>query len=329
MKKIMIVLLLVLLAVPFLAADRKGEETLKTIYRLYGLQKYDEALPMIEKAMKDFGITQELLKLKYKILLNREKYEEALTFIDGEIKRSGETEALLAARFDLLFRWGKLKEALETARKKDSITKLKSPWDAINIMHVYMRMGSKQDALDWLQEAVSRGFISYRILADKKYELLAKENRFYEIIETIKVAVGLGHPARSFSVKTLNGEDFTLFKQKGKVVLLDFWATWCDSCREEMPGLQKIHGEFKDKGLEMIGISLDSSEEKLKEYIKQNNLGWKMSCSGQVWNDPTVVRYGVNSIPSLWLIDKKGFLRSFDLKGNELSQTIAALLAEQ
>lgn len=329
MKKIMIVALLVLLAVPFLAADRKGEETLKAIYRLYGQKKYDEALPMIDKAMKDFGITQELLKLKYKILLNREKYDEALAFIDEEIKRSGETEALLAARFDLLFRWGKLKEALETARKKDNITKPKSPWDAINIMHVYMRMGSKQDALDALQEAVSRGFISYRILADKKYELLANEERFYEIIETIKVAVGLGNPARSFSLKLLNGDDFTLFKQRGKVVLLDFWATWCDSCREEMPDLIKLYGEFKTKGFEMIGISLDSNEEKLKAYITQNNLEWKMSYSGQVWNDPTVTRYGVNSLPSLWLIDKKGILRSVDLKDEPLRSAILELLAEK
>lgn len=130
-------------------------------------------------------------------------------------------------------------------------------------------------------------------------------------------------------MKLLNGDDFTLFKQKGKVVLLDFWATWCDSCREEMPELIKIYGEFKTKGFEIIGISLDSSEVKLKEYIKQNNLEWKMSCSGQIWNDPTVVRYGVNSIPSLWLIDKKGFLRSFDLKGEELRKAIIELLTEQ
>ncbi|HLP47265.1 MAG TPA: redoxin domain-containing protein [Candidatus Kapabacteria bacterium] len=327
MKKIMIVLWLVLLMVPGPAADR--EETIKTIYRLYGQQKYDEALPMIEKAMKECGITPELLKLKFNILLAQKKYDAALSFIDGEIKRSGETESLLAARFELLFKWGKLSEALETAQKKDKIAKVKSPWDAINIMHVYLGMGRKDDALDSLQEAVSRGFISYRILTDKKYESLAKEERFYEIIETIKVAIGLGYPAKSFSVKLLNGENVTLFSQRGKVLLLDFWATWCEPCREEIPGLIKIYEEFKDKGFEILGISLDSSEEKLAKYMKQNNLPWKMSCSGQVWNDPTVIRYGVNSLPSLWLIDKKGFLRSFDIKGEELRQTIMTLLAEK
>lgn len=330
MKKIGIVLLMVFLTgllMGDIQADRQG--TLKSIYQLYGQQKYDEVLPMIEKAIKEFGSLQELLKLKFNIFVAQKRYDAALAFINNEIKKSGETEPLLAAKFELLFRWGKLKEALEIAQKKDKITKPKSPWDSINIMHVYLRMGKKQDALDSLQEAVSRGFINYRILTDKKYISLAKETRFYEIIETIKVAIGLGYPARSFSAKLLDGEPFTLLQQKGKVVLLDFWATWCDSCKEEIPDLMKIYGEFKDKGFEMLGISLDSSEEKLRNYIKPNNLQWKMTCSGQVWNDPTVVRYGVNSLPSLWLIDKKGILRSFDIKGEELRQAIITLLAEQ
>lgn len=330
MKKIVVVLLMVFLTVLLMGtgqADR--QEMLKSIYQLYGQQKYNDALPLIERALKDFGSLPELLKLKFNILVAQKRYEAALAFIDNEIKKSGETEILLAAKFELLFHWGKLTEALETAQKKDKITKPKSPWDAINIMHIYLRMGKKQDALDSLQEAVSRGFISYRILADKKYISLAKETRLYEIIETIKVAIGLGFPARSFTAKLLDGESFTLFQQKGKVILLNFWATWCDSCKEEIPGLMKIYGEFKDKGFEILGISLDSSEEKLRSYIKQNNLPWKMTCSGQVWNDPTVIRYGVNSLPSLWLIDKKGILRSFDIKGEELRQTIMTLLEEQ
>jgi thiol-disulfide isomerase/thioredoxin len=112
------------------------------------------------------------------------------------------------------------------------------------------------------------------------------------------------------------------------VVLVDFWATWCKSCREEMPLLKDYYKEFKAKGFEMIGISLDSSEEKLKEYIKQNNLEWRFSYSGKGWKDETVMRYGVNSIPSHWLIDKKGILRSFGLKGEKLRKAIALLLAE-
>jgi hypothetical protein len=92
---------------------------------------------------------------------------------------------------------GNLVDALKVAMKKDKISKSKSPWDCMNIMDVYLRLGSKNDALDWLQEAVSRGFISYRLLQDRKYALVEREPRFYEIIETIKVSIGLGYPALS------------------------------------------------------------------------------------------------------------------------------------
>lgn len=327
MKKIIIGTLILLLVLPFLATDRE-DAVLRSIYRLYGMKKYDEALQQVEKAVKDFGISKELLQIKYNILVKQEKYDEAVAFIDREIKRSGETEELVSAKFKVLFRQGKLKEALAAAVRKYEIAENKTPWDCINIMHVHLRMGNKQEALDWLQEAVSRGFISYRILADQKYSSLAKEKRLYEIIESIKAAIGLGNPARNFSVKLLNGEEFILLRQRGKVVLADFWASWCDPCRQEMPNLKKYYREFKDRGFEIIGISLDSDVQKLKEYIRVNNLEWKITCSGKVWKDDTAVRYGVNSIPSTWLIDKKGFLRSFGLKGEELRRTVATLLAE-
>jgi peroxiredoxin len=327
MKKIIIGTLILSLMLPFLAADQE-DAVLKSIYRFYGMKKYDEALQQAEKAMKDFGISKDLLQIKYNILVKQKKYDEAVAFIDHEIKRSGETEELVSAKYKVLFRQGKLKEALAAAVRKYEIAKSKTPWDCMNVMHVHLRMGNKQEALDWLQEAVSRGFISYRILAGKKYSLLEKEKRLYEIIESIKAAIGLGNPARNFTVKRLNGEEFILLRQKGKVVLIDFWASWCEPCRQEMPNLKKYYKEFKDKGFEIIGISLDSNEQKLKGYIQKNNLEWKIACSGKVWKDDTAVRYGVNSIPSTWLIDKKGYLRSFGLKGEELHRTIATLLAE-
>ncbi len=326
MKKVVIAALIVSFLFVFVTADQK--ETVQKIYQLYGEKKYDEALKMAEKAMKDFGTSKRLLQIKYNILLKMEKYDEALAFLDQEIQKSGETEELISAKYKLLYLQGKLHEALKAALKKDKIAKTKSPWDCMNIMHVHLRLGNKQEALDWLQEAVSRGFISYRILAGKMYESLTKEKRFYEIIETIKVAIGLGNPARNFTVQLLSGETFTLSQQREKVVLVDFWATWCDSCRKEMPQLKDYYNEFKAKGFEIIGISLDSSESKLKEYIKENNLEWKFSFSGNVWKDETVMHYGVNSIPSHWLIDKNGILRSFGLEGEQLRGAIALLLAE-
>ncbi len=96
-----------------------------------------------------------------------------------------------------------------------------------------------------------------------------------------------------------------------------------------MPQLKDLYKEFKGKGFEIIGISLDSNEKKLNEYIEKNELEWIFSFSGKVWKDDTALRYGVNSIPSYWLIDKRGILRSFGLKGEDLRKAVALLLAER
>lgn len=332
MKKIIVLSVIVsflLMHLGTAGADTGKKEWLQRIYQLYGQGQYLEALQSIEEALKALGTSNELLKLKYNILVKLKRYDEALAFINREIKKSGESEELLSAKYNLLLLQGNLVEALKAAVKKDKIAKSKSPWNSMNIMHVHLRMGNKIDALDWLQEAVSRGFISYRLLHDKKYKLLEKEKRFYDIIETIKVSIGLGYPAKNVRVKLLGGDDFTLANQRGKVVLIYFWAYWCEPCKQEMPYLDKIYREFKDKDLEIVGINLDSNVKKMEEFIKQNKLQWKHSCSGKVWKDETVTRYGVNSLPSLWLVDKKGLLRSFDVKGEELRKVIAVLLSGQ
>lgn len=330
MKKLVVLSVIVLFLLIHLGTagvDTGNKEWLKRVYRLYGDKQYLEALQAVEDALNALGSSNELLQLKYNILVGLKRYDEALAFINGKIKKSGESEELLSAKYNLLFLQGNLVEALKVARKKDKIARSKSPWDCMNIMHVYLRMGNKNDALDWLQEAVTRGFISYRLLQDKKYQLLQQEKRFYQIIETIKVSIGLGYPARNFTVNLLSGEDFTLNNQRGKVVLIYFWAYWCEPCKQEMPHLDQIYREFKDKGLEIISISLDSSIKKAEEYINQYKLQWKHSCSGKVWKDETVTRYGVNSLPSLWVVDKKGILRSFDVKGEELRGVITVLLS--
>jgi peroxiredoxin len=327
MKKIIIAGLVILVLSVSLVSDQANSR--REIFRLYEQGKYEEALQALDKVITDSGKTIDLVRMKYNLLVKLKKFDEALALVDEEMKNFGETEELISAKYNVYFRQGKLKEALEAAKKKDKIAKVKSPWNCMTIMHVYLRMGNKQEALDWLQEAVSRGFISYRILTGKRYELLAKENRFYEIIETIKVAIGLGKKARDFTVKLVDGGEFNLSAQTGKVVLVNFWATWCDSCREEAPDLIKYYSEFKDKGFEIMGISLDSSERKLEEYIKRTGTAWKIAFSGNAWKDETVMLYGVNSIPSNWLIDKNGVLRSFGLKGEELRSAIAELVKEK
>ncbi len=337
MKKITMVFMILLFLVFSMQA---GEETkagaknkkppvVLEIYKVYSQGDFDKVLEMTEKAMKTFGMTMELMHLKYDALIKLKRLDDALQFVENGIKKTGESEELVSARYNVLMLQKRFPDALHAALRKDKIAKQKSPWDCMNIMHVYLQMKSKAEAMDWLQEAVNRGFMSYRILIGPRYILLKNEKRFYEIIETIKVSIGLGNRARNFQAKLLSGEIFNLWRHKGKVILIKFWATWCEGCRKDMPRIKKTYDQFKDKGFEILAVSLDSDEKKMKAYIDKYKLDWKHACSKKVWEDPTVIRYGVNSLPSYWLVDKKGILRSFGLKDRELQKAIAALLAEK
>ena len=95
-----------------------------------------------------------------------------------------------------------------------------------------------------------------------------------------------------------------------------------------MPNLKDVYSEFKDCGLEIIGISLDTDSKLLEEYLKETALPWKIACSLEGWSDNTAKLYKVNATPSTWLIDRKGILRYCDLRGATLRQAIEELMRE-
>ena len=144
----------------------------------------------------------------------------------------------------------------------------------------------------------------------------------------MKINIGLGEKAKDISAQLVSGKTFSLAQQKGRVVLILFWATWCEPCQKEMFELNKYYHLLKKKEFTLITINLDSSRNRMQEFIKKRKLGWHTIFSGRVWQDPTVKKYGVNSLPSTWLIDANGFLRSFELQGKELRQAIVKLLDE-
>ena len=261
--------------------------------------------------------------------LKVKNYQAAFQTIEDGINEIGETHRLLAWKYNFLFKSKQYDQALQTALRKEEIAEKKSPWDCVDIFVCYLKKEDYQKALDWLNRAADRGFIRYNSPALRGFQAVADRPRYQNIIKKIKDRIGLGQPAKDFTVELLSGKKFILSQQKGKVVLIDFWASWCPPCRAEMPNLKKYYAEFKDKGLEIIGISLDFKKEKLEDYLSQEDLRWKVSFSGQGWKDETARLYGVHSIPATWLVDKKGVLREFGLRGERLRQAIANLLAEK
>ena len=135
----------------------------------------------------------------------------------------------------------------------------------------------------------------------------------------------IGKPALDFQVTDLKGEAFSLAEYRGRVVLLDFWATWCAPCIAEIPNLKKTYEKYKDQKFQIIGISLDRSEKPLESYIEKEELGWL-----HYWDKSRQVStlYKVQGIPSTFLIDGEGVIRNTNLRGQALEHAVADLVKE-
>ncbi|MGL4992896.1 MAG: thioredoxin-like domain-containing protein [Bacteroidales bacterium] len=138
----------------------------------------------------------------------------------------------------------------------------------------------------------------------------------------------VGQPFVDIRMATPEGDTLAISDLVGKhkVIMIDFWATWCGPCRAEMPRLVELYKNYNKKGLEIIGVSLDRDEASWKNYIKSNKLEWKHISDLQFWNSAGAKAYGVNSIPHIVLLDEKGTIISRGLHGQELIDKVTELL---
>jgi thiol-disulfide isomerase/thioredoxin len=125
----------------------------------------------------------------------------------------------------------------------------------------------------------------------------------------------------------VDGRGVDLAAMKDKVVLIDFWATWCPPCRGEVPNVRAAYQKLHDKGFEVVGISFDQDKAALKKYTADEHMDWPQYFDGKGFGNKFGQEFGINGIPTMWLVDKKGNLRDVNARGT-LEEKVTKLLAE-
>lgn len=142
---------------------------------------------------------------------------------------------------------------------------------------------------------------------------------------TEKRKTGIGAIAPDFTMNNTEDQPVQLSSLRGKIVLVDFWASWCGPCRQENPNVVNLYNQYHDKGFEIIGVSLDRTKEDWIKGIKDDNLSWIHVSDLQYWQNSAARLYGVNSIPQSYLLDKDGVIIGKGLRGESLANKLKEL----
>lgn len=140
-------------------------------------------------------------------------------------------------------------------------------------------------------------------------------------------AYAVGKPL-DISFTAVDGRKVSLADLKGKVVLIDFWATWCGPCVGEVPTVKATYDKYHAAGFEIVGISLDESKEALLRFIKEHQMPWPQYFDGKQWNNDISFRFGIDGVPTEWLVDRNGILRNTEAR-SDLEGAVSRLLKEK
>lgn len=172
----------------------------------------------------------------------------------------------------------------------------------------------------------SEYFAGFRDQVDRMAQQALAAKQQEEMQAKLDNLIPVGSEAPDFTQNTPEGKPFSLSSLRGKVVLVDFWASWCRPCRMENPNVVKAYKQYHAKGFDVLGVSLDKTKDAWTNAIKQDGLTWHHVSDLAYWNNAVAQQYGVSSIPFSILVDRDGKVLAKNLRGPALEAKLAEVL---
>lgn len=244
-------------------------------------------------------------------------YEDALKDLNALIEKHAKTEEALEAKFYIGVVYNEMRNFEEAIKCFDTV-----------LSQGEMDKNFKARTLYFMTKAlIAKGDIARA--KDTVAELKQIEPRAADgFRQQLGSMVRIGMDAPMFNVADFQGKPVDLSKYKGSIVVLDFWATWCDPCIREFPKLKNVYSKFKDKGVQFIGISLDDDIEDLRGFVKHEEVKWPQVFDGKRWKGLIPSLYSIQIIPTMVVLDQENKVRYIGGDIENVTQIVTSLLSE-
>ena len=174
-------------------------------------------------------------------------------------------------------------------------------------------------------EVSEQELIAYADKIKSQFQDNVVVSQFLEEVEKLK-RLAVGQPAPLFESYTPENKTIKLIDYRGKYVLVDFWASWCIPCRKENPNLVKIYHTYKDKGFDILSVSLDNNPGSWMRAIDEDKLAWTNVSDLKAWSSSLIIDYRIKAIPSSVVLDPEGKIIAKNLRGKELEELLKSIL---